>query len=666
MSLLLSRYGVASLVVEQGEAGGDGAGMSGTKLGEGTVQGAAGIDDGKHLPHPRAHVMHTRAMEIMREVGLEKAIWDQVPPSEHWRKFRYCTSLLGEDLAEMDHFRTKEFKALGDLSPCRVAQLSQPILEEILTNAAQEAAKTSHAQLLTGHGVQRIEKTPAGKIRVTIQPTKASTNTQAAPLTIDADYVVGADGTRSTIRRALQIVSRGEHDMESFASIHFTSKALGRALAKERRGAMLSFIFNPDVMGVVVSHDLRRGDWVIHVPFFPPAQTLEDICGSKQACLNIIRQCCVPNSTPTGGAEDPLHDLELHTVRAWGMHATCAASFSGMDNHVFLVGDAAHQFPPSGGFGVNAGLVDAHNLAWKLAYAVQGKASPKLLSSYDLERRPVIEDSLSVAVDNYRRGLLPARAMGLERNLVATAVSMLSQGGASLPWAGSIVGGMLTIGKQHLRSPGLVRAKVKAVVEERQEALPLLFPRTDKGYQYYPEAGAVLADSNIVDRTRRDLRPSDFWLKPNLPRGNQTEFTPDTQAGKMLPHAWVICGKTKQRLSTIDIVRMNLPKFVLIHSNPAEWNTILQNPAIRSLVANVALLPTASFEREATTEDSSSTNFYYEENSPWERISQFGSSGAVLVRPDGHIACRFNSGVTKDKLEHVLKALHLHTASPTV
>lgn len=84
--------------------------------------------------------------------------------------------------------------------------------------------------------------------------------------------------------------------------------------------------------------------------------------------------------------------LEIKSINSWVMHAQVAAQYCNTpfsnsstigNNHsnVFLIGDAAHRFPPSGGFGMNTGIQDAHNLAWKLALVLRGKADPKLLTA---------------------------------------------------------------------------------------------------------------------------------------------------------------------------------------------------------------------------------------------------------------------------------------------
>jgi hypothetical protein len=66
---------------------------------------------------------------------------------------------------------------------------------------------------------------------------------------------------------------------------------------------------------------------------------------------------------------------------------------------VFLAGDAGHRFPPTGGYGLNTGVQDAHNLAWKLAFVIKGLAS-RLLDTYDIERRPIAESNADFSLGN--------------------------------------------------------------------------------------------------------------------------------------------------------------------------------------------------------------------------------------------------------------------------
>jgi 2-polyprenyl-6-methoxyphenol hydroxylase-like FAD-dependent oxidoreductase len=73
----------------------------------------------------------------------------------------------------------------------------------------------------------------------------------------------------------------------------------------------------------------------------------------------------------------------MHAQVAAQYDTTSASAKSGAYGNVFLVGDAAHRFPPAGGFGMNTGIQDAHNLAWKLAMATHLQAAPGLLNTYE-------------------------------------------------------------------------------------------------------------------------------------------------------------------------------------------------------------------------------------------------------------------------------------------
>jgi hypothetical protein len=99
--------------------------------------------------------------------------------------------------------------------------------------------------------------------------------------------------------------------------------------------------------------------------------------------------------------------MELVDVANWRAEALCAERLR--DGRVFLAGDAAHVVPPNGGFGGNAGVQDALNLAWKLAYVVKGEAPPALLDSYEAERLPLCELTVEQAYTRYATRVVPER-----------------------------------------------------------------------------------------------------------------------------------------------------------------------------------------------------------------------------------------------------------------
>jgi putative polyketide hydroxylase len=98
-----------------------------------------------------------------------------------------------------------------------------------------------------------------------------------------------------------------------------------------------------------------------------------------------------------------LPDLKIQILSKnfWTMRALIASQYR--QGKIFLMGDAAHVLPPTGGFGMNTGIQDAHNLAWKLAFVLKGHASEKLLDTYDEERAPVAQQNISWSRQNDMR-----------------------------------------------------------------------------------------------------------------------------------------------------------------------------------------------------------------------------------------------------------------------
>lgn len=99
------------------------------------------------------------------------------------------------------------------------------------------------------------------------------------------NFLVGSDGAGSTVRKLIGIGMEGERDLQKLVSVHFSSKNLGQYLLCDRPG-MLFFIFNPDVIGVLVAHDLQQGEFVLQVEY-----KFWDFFENSLAFCVIIRYC---------------------------------------------------------------------------------------------------------------------------------------------------------------------------------------------------------------------------------------------------------------------------------------------------------------------------------------------------------------------------------------
>jgi hypothetical protein len=148
------------------------------------------------------------------------------------------------------------------------------------------------------------------------------------------------------------------------------------------RGKRFTSCFVTDLNGTFTPRD---GRWLLALQYFPErGERPEDF--DEVRCRELVER----------GAGRTGIEMRLVDARPWEVSACVANRFA--TGRCFLAGDAAHLMPPTGAFGGNTGIHDAHNLAWKLALAVRGRAEPALLESYDTERRAVAERTLAQAL----------------------------------------------------------------------------------------------------------------------------------------------------------------------------------------------------------------------------------------------------------------------------
>ena len=188
-------------------------------------------------------------------------------------------------------------------------------------------------------------------------------------LAVSTDYLVGCDGARSGVRRALGVPLRGtDAPLSQHLSVYFRSRGLGAALA-DRPAWKIDYYSSGYEGGLVAIDGVERFVYHATVPLGLPRSEQPDP-------VDLVRHVF--------GRE-----LDLDVVRAesWSARRLVAERFA--DGRVFLAGDAAHAWMPVGGFGMNTGVADAVNLAWKLAAMIQRWGGPLLLDSYSAERRPV-------------------------------------------------------------------------------------------------------------------------------------------------------------------------------------------------------------------------------------------------------------------------------------
>jgi hypothetical protein len=203
----------------------------------------------------------------------------------------------------------------------------------------------------------------------------------------------------------------GHPAIQHLINVHFKCKAVAPYLERTDNYGMLYFIFNVNVIGVLVCHNVTEGEYVFQIPYFPPFQ--EPRMFTPETARQLILDA-LTHGAPASVQQDVSQSLEVCSVKPWKMTAQVAAKYNDPTRRIFLAGDACHCFPPSGAFGMNTGIQDAHNLAWKLAMVMRHGAPLELLDSYGKERRPVAVENTELSVNNFLRSLKVPQAMGLD------------------------------------------------------------------------------------------------------------------------------------------------------------------------------------------------------------------------------------------------------------
>ncbi|MEU0412123.1 FAD-dependent monooxygenase [Streptomyces griseorubiginosus] len=314
--------------------------------------------------HPRGRGNNVRTMELFRTAGVEPMIRQAAATLADNHGILQTPTLVGD----AGEWLFKEIDAGGGLarfSPSSWCLCSQNDLEPVLLDHARRLG----GDLRYATELMSFDSGPDG-VTAVVKSRETGEHT-----TFLADYLVAADGPRSPAREQLGIGQSGPGDLFSNVSITFRSRGLADVVGERR--FIVCYLTDPDADGALLPVD-NRENWVFHAPWHPErGETLEEF--TDERCTDHIRRAV--------GVPDL--DVEITGRAPW--HAAQRVATRYRAGRVFLAGDSAHEMSPTGAFGSNTGIQDAHNLAWKLAAVLGGWAGEGLLDSYDAERRPVAE-----------------------------------------------------------------------------------------------------------------------------------------------------------------------------------------------------------------------------------------------------------------------------------
>ena len=315
--------------------------------------------------HPRAALVNQRAVEAYRVVGIEAEV--EAAAAREFVQNGAIVSVESLGGTELDWYFRNINEGVEDVSPSARLFVTQIGLEPVLLDAANRlGARIEHASEAVS--VEQGDES----VTVVVRPRDGGPER-----TVRAGYVIAADGARSAIRERLGIPILGHGSFSDSITIYFRADV--RRLMGDRNLSVI-YVFGPRLQGFFrFSIDLQAGFLVVNSTSDETGTRSvrigEDM--SPETCIRYVREAL----------GDPEIPVEIEDVQRWSASAEYAERLR--EGRVFIAGDAAHVMPPTGGFGGNSGIEDGYNLAWKLAYVLDGRAGEELLATYEAERQPV-------------------------------------------------------------------------------------------------------------------------------------------------------------------------------------------------------------------------------------------------------------------------------------
>ncbi len=317
---------------------------------------------------PTTNLANTRTVEHLRRWGIaDRMRYQSGYPTDYPRNYLFVTRMDGYEIARFDHPANGAPDSRSPHSPEGRLWISKPYFDLVLH---QHVAKVRQVELRYETSLESFQQTDDAVIAAVID------RKSGRKATIEADYLVGCDGGRSHIRRALGIKYSGVFSQGQNVAVLFRSPLL-RCIA---HGPAVQYqIINSQINGAIAAVDGNEL-WRLNIRNVSQEQ-IDRLDAPAQL------RCALGDNIP----------FELLAVRPWTGHCVVADCYQ--HGRVFLAGDAAHLNWPAGGFGMNTGVGDAVDIGWKLAALLQGWGGPRLLESYTAERKPIAMINVNEAAE---------------------------------------------------------------------------------------------------------------------------------------------------------------------------------------------------------------------------------------------------------------------------
>lgn len=519
---------------------------------------------------PRAHITNQGAMEIFRDFGVEKDVLEKAVPHELMGDTVFCTSLTGEEIGRIHTWGTHPLREADYTlsSPTQNCDIPQNLLEPILLT---RAAKLGSKVRFNTEFISFVQD--ATGVTTTVLDRISGTE-----YTIRSKYLVGADGGRSKVAEQAQLPMEGQMDIAGSMNIVFKAD-LSQYVA--HRPSVLYWVLQPGStiggIGLGLVRMVRPWDEWLIVWGYDISQPAPEV--TDEMAISLVRNL----------VGEPELEVKIESTSVWGNNKMYATKMN--NGRVYCMGDATHRHPPSNGLGSNTSVQDAFNLAWKLAYVLQGKAGEALLDSYTAERAPIA------------------------KQIVLRANKSIEEFGGILQ----------ALGILDTNDPKVMQTRIEArrdnTPEGAKRRAELKTALELKDYEFNAH-GVELGQRYASSAVLKDGTP-----EPAMTRDPELYYHPTTWPGARLPHAWL--GKDGYKVSTKDITGKG--KFALLTGISGEKWAAAASAVAKELGLEIDVHVIGAGRQY--------TDLYED----WTRLREVAEDGCVLVRPDQYVAWRSDS-----------------------